>query len=414
MQVIGIIAEYNPFHRGHAWQLCELRRRYPDISGIIIAMSGSFTQRGAPCILDKWIRARHAVDGGADLVLELPFVFACRSAQDFARGGISLFSRLGIVNHLAFGMEAEEITPLKEIARQIDSDTIQKSVYEYLNKGLSYAAALSRALTTSSMGSKELLRAPNNILAVEYLRALFKTAPHITPIGLRRKTAQHHDKYLYTGITSASSIRTALRRITPPWELLKKSVTPVVLSDLQKAHISALPVEDELLRLLRSELLTLKNHELKNIYGVAEGIENRLIHALKATDEYHILLETAAAKRYPQSRIARLIIHLLLQSKKTQMMQFDAEGASYIRPLAFNTRGKEILHLIKKYAQIPIITRTARFLTTEQCGDFDHKLSVLQQMLSFDTRATELRTLTLLTRHKEISRTDFITSPQFL
>ena len=112
MRAIGIIAEYNPFHHGHLYQLTELHRMFPSSDGIIIAMSGSFSQRGTPCILDKWTRARHAVEGGADLVLELPFVFSCRSAQDFARGGISLLSRLGVVSHLAFGTEADETAPL--------------------------------------------------------------------------------------------------------------------------------------------------------------------------------------------------------------------------------------------------------------------------------------------------------------
>ena len=129
MAVVGIIAEYNPFHYGHGFQMEAVRRKHP-AAYIVIAMSGSFTQRGAPCILDKWTRACHAVAGGADLVLELPFVYACRSAQDFARGGVSLLSCLGIVTHLAFGTEAEDTSLLSELAAQIDTDPVQRQLRE--------------------------------------------------------------------------------------------------------------------------------------------------------------------------------------------------------------------------------------------------------------------------------------------
>lgn len=413
MQFIGIIAEYNPFHCGHVWQLRELRRRYPDVDGIIVAMSGSFTQRGTPCIMDKWRRARHAVAGGADLVLELPFVFACRSAQDFARGGISLLSRLGVVSHLAFGTEADETAPLMEIALQIDSDPVQEKIYEYIDAGFSYAAALSHALVDVGV-SEDMLRAPNNILAVEYLRALHQFAPQITPIPVQRKSVQHSDVHLYAGITSASSIRTALRRIPPAWNLLEKSLLPLVFSDLHTAYLFGLPEENELLRLLRYELLIRNTSELKNICGVAEGIENRLVDCLKTTSEYNDLIKKVSTKRYPQSRIARLIVHLLLCLQKAQTTAFDKAGASYIRPLAFNTQGRDILRQIKKYTQLPIVTRTAAFLTSGQRSVPSSELSLLQQMLSFDTRATELRILTLLTEHKDTCRTDFITSPQLL
>ena len=206
MQVAGIIAEYNPFHHGHAYQIQTLRKRYPDIR-IVAIMSGSFTQRGAPVLLDKWTRAAHAVTGGVDLVLELPFVFACRSAQDFARGGISLLSRLGIVSHLAFGMEAAELAPLVNAAARIDAEPVQRYLRKHMDEGHSYAGALTRALTTDAILSEEMLRAPNNILAIEYLRALRLLAPQIVPIGIRRRTAQHRDTHLHAGITSASSIR---------------------------------------------------------------------------------------------------------------------------------------------------------------------------------------------------------------
>ena len=411
MGVIGVIAEYNPFHHGHAGQLRELRRRFPSVDGIIVVMSGSITQRGTPAVLDKWTRAGHAVDGGADLVLELPFVFACRSAQDFARGGVSLLMQLGVVSHLAFGTEAADIAPLERAAREIDTEKIQHWIAQGLSMGLSYAAALSSALTEQLGIEESILRTPNNILGMEYLRALHAEDADITPLALPRKTAEHGETRLRSGITSASSIRTALGQDVPPWEHIAACVMPNVLGDLRSAHPHALPSQGELLRLLRYELLTMTDTELRSIYGISEGIENRLMRALRMAETYEDLLTLVSTKRYPKSRIGRLVIHLLLRLQKVQAEEFDHAGCLYIRPLVFNGRGKILLRRIKKISPLPIITRTAEVLSSDVRARSPATLSLLQQMLSFDTRATELRTLTRTQQHGSAGGTDFLSSP---
>ena len=413
MDVIGVIAEYNPFHYGHAWQLRELRRRFPSMDGIVIVMSGSITQRGTPAVLDKWTRAGHAVDGGADLVLELPFVFACRSAQDFARGGVSLLMQLGVVSHLAFGTEAADIAPLERAAREIDTEKIQHRIAHGLSMGLSYAAALSSALAEQLGIEERILRTPNNILGMEYLRALHAKDADITPLALPRKTAAHGETRLRSGITSASSIRTVLERDVPSWEHIAACVLPNVLGDLRRTHPHALPSHGELLRLLRYEILTMTDTELHSIYGISEGIENRLVRALRMAETYEELLTHASSKRYPKSRIGRLAIHLLLRLQKIQAEDFDRAGCLYIRPLAFNGRGRTLLRHIKKNCPLPIIVRTAETLTSDARARSPAKLSLLQQMLAFDTRATELRTLTLPQPHGGTCGTDFLSSPIF-
>ena len=411
MDVIGVIAEYNPFHYGHAWQLRELRRRFPSTDGVIVVMSGSITQRGTPAVLDKWTRAGHAVDGGADLVLELPFVFACRSAQDFARGGVSLLMQLGVVSHLAFGTEAADIAPLERAAREIDTEKIQHRIAHGLSMGLSYATALSSALAEQLGIEERILRTPNNILGMEYLRALHAKDADITPLALPRKTAAHGEARLRSGITSASSIRTVLERDVPSWEHIAACVLPNVLGDLRRTHPHALPSHGELLRLLRYEILTMTDTELRSIYGISEGIENRLVRALRMAETYEELLTHASSKRYPKSRIGRLAIHLLLRLQKAQAEDFDHAGCLYIRLLAFNGRGRMLLRRIKKFSPLPIITRTAEVLSSDARARSPAKLSLLQQMLSFDTRATELRTLTLPQQHGSVCGTDFLTSP---
>ena len=411
MDVIGVIAEYNPFHYGHAWQLRELRRRFPSTDGVIVVMSGSITQRGTPAVLDKWTRAGHAVDGGADLVLELPFVFACRSAQDFARGGVSLLMQPGVVSHLAFGTAAADIAPLERAAREIDTEKIQHRIAHGLSMGLSYAAALSSALAEQLGIEERILRTPNNILGMEYLRALHAKDADITPLALPRKTAAHGETRLRSGITSASSIRTVLERDVPSWEHIAACVLPNVLGDLRRTHPHALPSHGELLRLLRYEILTMTDTELHSIYGISEGIENRLVRALRMAETYEELLTHASSKRYPKSRIGRLAIHLLLRLQKAQAEDFDHAGCLYIRLLAFNGRGRMLLRRIKKFSPLPIITRTAEVLSSDARARSPAKLSLLQQMLSFDTRATELRTLTLPQPHGGTCGTDFLTSP---
>lgn len=407
MHTIGIIAEYNPFHNGHRYQIDELRRMFPATDGIVALMSGSFTQRGAPCVLDKWTRARHAVAGGADLVLELPFVFACRSAQDFARGAVSLLRGLGIIDRLAFGTETSDINLLLKAAILIDTERVQDRLHKHIGAGDSYAAALSRALASTDI-AEDILRAPNNILAVEYLRALRQSAPEIVPVAIPRKGVRHNDAMLHAHITSASSIRAALSGGTPPWSLLQDAVIPPVYTDLKAAYETGLPSEDMLLQLLRYTLLTERSAALREIRGITEGVENRLCRAAQVTHSYDNLLTVATTKRYPRSRIARLVIHLLTRFKEAQAKRFDVRGAAYIRPLAFNTRGQALLRRIKKCSQLPVVTRTAAFLTSDERSTMEQG-SLLQEMLSFDTLATELRLLTM-PREKH-PRTDFITSP---
>lgn len=407
MQVIGIIAEYNPFHHGHHFQIEEIRHKLPSESGIIIAMSGSFTQRGTVAILDKWVRARHAVAGGADLVIEIPFVFCCRSAQDFARGGVSLLAKLGIVKYIAFGTETDDLSMLQKIANQIDTVEIQQQLHEHITNGYSYAVSLEQALLQYSEISKSILRTPNNILAIEYLRALHTVTPNIHPIGIQR-TIPHNDKVLHNGITSASSIRNALYMNPPPWEMLKRNVTSSVLHDLSVLYSTGLPSHESLMLLLKYMFLSLAPNELQHIYGISEGIENRIRRILFMAADYNTFLRSTSTKRYTRSRIARLIPYILLHMQKEQLEKFDAQGAAYVRPLAFNERGRTMLRSIKEHTTLPIITRTASFLKTEQY----QKHTILQQMLSFDIRATELRLLTMpIPPH---SRTDFLISPQFI
>ena len=199
MKTVGVVAEYNPFHNGHILQIREIRRRFPD-AGIVVAMSGCFTQRGSVAILDKWARAEAAVRHGASLVLELPAVFATRSAQYFAGGGIRLLDRLGVVDGLAFGAECDDLSILSRMAEESGGVPIK------MRKGASYAAAL-----TQDAPPDALIRQPNVILAVEYLRAISRHDASLVPLPLPRFAAAYHDHDLPSEDLPAARIRTTKR-----------------------------------------------------------------------------------------------------------------------------------------------------------------------------------------------------------
>ena len=192
ISTIGLIAEYNPFHNGHAYQLAKIRELHPDAT-IVVFMSGSFTQRGLATVADKWTRAEWAVHGGADLVLELPYAFACRSAEHFATGGVQCLAGLGCIDALAFGAEAETVEPLEKAAACMDDALLQAALHERIQNGASYAVAMSAEVAERTGVTPEVLRAPNNILGIEYLRAVRRFAPSIEPVLVQRVGADYHD-----------------------------------------------------------------------------------------------------------------------------------------------------------------------------------------------------------------------------
>ena len=207
----GIIAEYNPFHAGHKYQIQEVRRKFFD-EEIIAVMSGSFTQRGEPAILDKWTRAALAVENGIDLVLELPFASAVRSAQDFARGGVRLLNSLGIVDKLAFGAETADFKKIQAAAQVFNEKYFADKVKLKMSAGISYAAAVTKILSEETNSAENFFRQPNTILTVEYLRAL---PENILPVLIERTGSAYNDKILQENFSSASAIRAEVYKKNP-------------------------------------------------------------------------------------------------------------------------------------------------------------------------------------------------------
>lgn len=414
MHVVGIIAEYNPFHQGHAYQLRAVREairsRFHDEAAIVAVMSGSFTQRGEAAIFDKWQRADLAVRGGCQLVLELPFLFACRSAQDFARGGVRLLQGLGCVETLSFGAESPDLEPLAEAARIIDAPKTQAELHDALRAGTSYAKALTAILEQAGGLAEGLLRQPNNILAIEYLRALHRFAPDIEPLLIARRGAGYHAASLGR-FASASAIRRELEKAQPDFTALEESLPEATYAAVRQACPAEIAATKHLFRPLAARLLAMTGSELEAVFGLQEGLANRLLAKRQQSRSLAELIARMVTSRYPASRISRIIPHLLLGSTERTVRAADASGPLYARVLAFDETGRTLLHEIKERGTLPLITKVSTALNSRE--RLRGSLSPLQQMLALDTKATELRALALPDNAPLaiLQQTDFTTSP---
>ena len=386
MQALGIIAEYNPFHNGHLHQLQESKKRLG--LPIIAAISGSFMQRGEPAFADKWLRASLALANGVDLVLELPAAFCLRSAEHFARGGVMLLQATGIVTHLSCGAENAE-TDYRELAKKILTPTIQEELHSYMTKGYSYAKACEQALGSSILGADQ----PNNILALEYAKALLET--DIQQITISRLGNAHHDSNIGP-LASATAIRRAYAQ-GADWE---KAVPPAS-AFLLHAHASRLGyAEAKLWQLLQYRLTASTPQELAEHCCCGEGLENLLQDAAREAT-FAEAVAFCTSRRYPSSHIRRLLLQLLLNLPRAY---YEQKAPAYLRVLGFNDYGRQLLSCMKDTATLPILTKLGKQPWQRQSNAFF-------QQLQLDIRATAV---TELLRSFPLAPTaDYLTSPHY-
>ena len=398
--VVGIIAEYNPFHNGHRYQIEQIRKRVKNAS-IIVIMSGNFTQRGETAILNKFKRAELAVKGGCDLVLELPFVSAVRSAQDFAYGSVNLLKNLGIVDFLAFGAEINDIDILQKASDSVDNTNFKSILKDNLDVGASYAKAMCQTLSKIAGIHEKITMLPNVILAIEYLKVLKIT--DIKPILIPRSAVGHDDRILHAGISSASSIRDAVHSKNPIWNDIAKTINNDTLIALRTAD---LPIMENLYRPLITKIICSNTSELKDIYGINEGLENKLIEAAYLSKNLEEFINFVVSRRYTRSRIQRLLLYILTGLKKEQIKYFDE--INYARILAFNQRGREIIKEIKKSSQIPVITKIAQHITSRAIYKKGCVFEMYKKKLLFDIISSNIFAISYKNLHLG---QDFINSP---
>ncbi len=390
MKAVGLVVEYNPFHNGHKWHL-STAKKLTGCNYAVGVMSGNFLQRGEPAMFDKWKRAEMAIRGGVDLVIELPVPFAVRSAQYFAGGAVRLLSSLGVVSHVCFGSECEDVDLLKKISKAIDSPGVQTLFRSQIKSGYTYAHALSSSIANELSIPENLLSTPNSILGVEYIRAISKFAPSIVPVAIRRRESNYHDSQIDTPFASATAIRQAL--MNQEYSLLEKALPPTTLEiimellKLRRGPVTWLPFSSLVLAKLRIAGLNF----LKQLPHISEGLEYKLFHSALAATTIDELIALLKSKRYTFTRIQRLLIYVLLELTAESMDFFDKTGPLYARILGFNDNGRNLLKYMANHSSIPLITKTTHYL--DSSSKMYDQLTPLQRMLSFDILATDIYSL---------------------
>lgn len=367
METCGIIAEYNPFHNGHRYQLAKVRKLLGANTGLISVMSGDFVQRGGPAIADKWTRATWAVDHGTDLVLELPVHTATETAERFAAGGIKLLQALGIVRHIAFGAETKDLQLLNDMADVLSEEPppFKQALNQALAEKTGFAAARASALGhILGTEAETLISKSNAILAVSYLVALKKEKAHFSPLLIERKGPDELAFEKGGHFASASYIRDVLKNAFQsgrPKEAL--SLLDVMPPDVL-ATLMANGFQDELNGFERlfphvlSRLISEDKSDLLRFESMRPDLAMRLINMANERIEptaHKSFINEAATRVYPASRVRRAITDLYLGKTKAT----GADTPSVIRVLAFSRRGRYLLKLMKKYASLPIITRNS-------------------------------------------------------
>ncbi|MDO3410743.1 nucleotidyltransferase [Saccharibacillus sp. CPCC 101409] len=375
MKTVGLIVEYNPFHNGHLLHL-NRSRELAGADAVVAVMSGPFTQRGEPALLSKRARAEMALAAGADLVLELPVLYALQPAEWFAFGAVSLLDATGVVDSLCFGSESGELEPLEALASRMaggESPAMREALRQALAAGLSYPAAYAKAASQvpcggdSAEGAAALLRNPNDTLGLQYLLALRRIASGIAPLTMRREQAGYHDAGLPAGgaIASATALRAALARgpggLDEAAPYVPQTSLRILRREAEAGRLLAAGWE-ALAQPLFAALITRAPEELALVPEAAEGLEHRISAALPRLAEPGVecLLAAVKTKRYTRTRLQRLLAHALLNHSGALFGRENlALGPRYLRVLGFSPQGRLLLKAMKKTAKLPVVVRAA-------------------------------------------------------
>lgn len=351
MTFAGVIAEYNPLHNGHALLIRDMRRLGAD--AVAVVMSGNFVQRGEPAILSKWARARQALACGADLVAELPLPWAVAGAERFALGGVSLLTALG-ADVIGFGSECGDLAKLQQAQAALASGELHNAMRALLSKGTTFAAARQQAV--ESLFGREtaaLLREPNNVLGIEYLKAIERLKSGIKPVTVRRENACIHTGESGELPLTSSAVRAMMRAGTDVAEFLPEAAYRILAAEAAAGRAPA-----DLSHLGRGPLAILRGMD-RNAFAclpdISEGLENRLFAAVQKAGSIPELLRLVKTKRYPMARIRRIILSALLGIRAS-----DAAGTPpYLRVLGIGANGPGILRRAEERKLLPIVSRSA-------------------------------------------------------
>lgn len=364
MKTVGIIAEYNPFHNGHAYQIAAAKKM-TGADYCIVVMSGDFVQRGAPAIMDKFTRTKAALENGADLVLELPVYYSTSSAEYFASGAVALLDSLGVTDFLCFGSECGDIEILSSLSEVLLNETpeFKKVLKQQMKQGISYPQARNHALSVTAphlTGALSVLQSPNNILGLEYIKAIRKRHSKMQPYTLNRLGAGYHTAGLEASYSSALAIRESIRQRSEI-RYIKGQVPSSVYSLMEENFLHTFPVlPDDLSALLPYKLLLEQDQGYTSYLDIDAAFSDRLIRMLPSYTDYSSFCELLKTKNMTYTRVSRNLLHILLDIFQKDMDSFCKEDyIYYARLLGFKKEAEPLLHAIKERSAIPLLSKLA-------------------------------------------------------
>lgn len=394
-KVVGIIAEYNPFHNGHSYHIQNTKAQ-TGADFVVAVMTGNFTQRGNTSVINKWEKAKMALNGDADLVIELPTIYSISSAENFASGAVKILNELGIVDTISFGMEANDVSTLNNIANVLVNEPPEyKTILEHeLGKGNSFPKARENALMMYLNDIKRyanVVKGSNNILAIEYLKALKKQKSSIVPFGVKREKVYYNSTKIIDEYASATGIRNLLlhNQIEEVRKVVPAKSYSILLNNLRQGTyvLDIIAYNDEIIYKLRS--MTVK--QIANLPDVSEGLEYLIKDVSNKTNNLIELINGIKSKRYTQTRIQRILLYALLGITKKDM-EMSKKITPYIRVLGCSEKGKILLSQINSKAKV--ITSLKKYEVSNKNKRFCiGKQKALNRILEIDKTATDIYTI---------------------
>lgn len=420
MNLLGLVVEYNPFHNGHKYHL-EKSKEITKATHTIAIMSGSFLQRGEPALFDKYTRAEMAVRNGVDLVIELPTLYACQSAEIFSHGAITTLNSLNCVNSICFGSEEGSVDILSTIGKILVEEPIQfkSNLKKYLDQGLVFPIARSKALfeyikshNLSDLKEDELqhiLNSSNNILGIEYIKSLIKLDSSIKPFTITRVASEYNSTNIDSNICSATAIRNLLRDSKNLHHIENVVPTPTLEEINNKIEHKFNPLFDYMFYNILSSIIIRDNEDLHKYFEVNEGIENKIYANIFSSSNLEELINSTKSKRYTMTKIKRTLNNIMLGITKEDILKVkDLNSVPYIRVLAFNNKGREIIKKIKKSSDVEIITKFSKVSHIDN--------PIFKTFIKYDLKSSNMYNLIYYQNNKNLLKgpMDYYLSPKYL
>ena len=421
MKILGLIVEYNPFHNGHLYHLQKSIEKTKATHTIAI-MSGNFLQRGEPALFDKYTRAHAAVKNGVDLVIELPTMFACQSAEIFSHGAITTLNSLNCVDSICFGSEEGDVDILYTISKILvdEPEEFKISLKKYLSDGMLFPTARSLALfdyindfkllDISKEKLLNILNSSNNILGLEYIKSILKLNSKIKPYTITRVQSDYNSETIESNICSATAIRKQLKDLNDISSISK--VVPNNTFDVLKSKIDDdfYPMFDDNYFEILSSIIIRDKNILNTYFDVNEGIENKIYQSIFTSSNLEELHSLVKSKRYTLTKIKRTLNNVLLGITKDDMaLVKDMNYIPYIRVLAFNDKGREILKAIKNNSEINIINKFSKISFAMDDAKF-------KTLIDYDIKASNMYNMIYYKNNRQLLKgpMDFYMSPTYV